>query len=227
MDAYDYAAGFPGLDRVRIDGSNFEESFDTMHRVVQYVRQHRTPYLIQAKVPLLGHHTSGVRKEFYRTQEDLEKHAVNDPGPKLRQRLLQVGVEEHYLQNIENEAWEAVNQQFQEAVQAPEPDPATVTDHVFAPTPITVEKGQRQPAGGEKIIMVDAALFAIREIMEEFPEAMLYGQDVGTAPGWRISRGCYTCRKIQRCKGVQYGHSGSIHYRFNSWDECCRCKANR
>src|ERR1043165_6741627 len=56
MDAYDYAAGFPGLYRVRIDGSNFEESFDTMHRVVQYVRQHRTPYLVQAKVPLLGHH---------------------------------------------------------------------------------------------------------------------------------------------------------------------------
>ncbi len=27
--------------------------------------------------------------------------------------------------------------------------------------------------------MVDAALFAIREIMEDFPEAVLYGQDVG------------------------------------------------
>lgn len=183
MDAYDYAAGFPGLDRVRIDGSNFEESFDTMHRVVQYVRQHRTPYLVQAKVPLLGHHTSGVRKEFYRTQEDLEKHAVSDPGPKLRLRLQQLGVDEAHLKAIEKDAWEAVRTQFQEAVQAPEPDPATVTDHVFVPTPITHEKGQRQPAGADKIIMVDAALFAIREIMEEFPEAMLYGQDVGRRLG--------------------------------------------
>lgn len=183
MDAYDYAAGFPGLDRVRIDGSNFEESFDAMHRVVQYVRQHRTPYLVQAKVPLLGHHTSGVRKEFYRTQDDLEKHAVNDPGPKLRQRLQQLGVDELHLQNLEKEAREQISKQFQEAVQAPEPDPATITDHVFAPTPITHEKGQRQPAGAEKIIMVDAALFAIREIMEEFPEAMLYGQDVGRRLG--------------------------------------------
>src|ERR1044072_3850627 len=106
MDAYDYAAGFPGLDRVRIDGSNFEESYDAMHRVVQYVRQHRTPYLVQAEVPLLGHHTSGVRKEFYRTQEDLEKHAVNDPGPKLHQRLLHLGVDEHHLQTIEKDALE-------------------------------------------------------------------------------------------------------------------------
>src|SRR4030095_6592982 len=38
---------------------------------------------------------------------------------------------------------------------------------------------ERSPMGKEKVIMVDAALFAIREIMEEFPEAVLYGQDVG------------------------------------------------
>ncbi len=183
MDAFDYAGGFPGLDRVRIDGSNFEESFDAMHRVVQYVRQQRTPYLVQAKVPLLGHHTSGVRKEFYRSQQDLEKHALNDPAPKLRQRLLSMGVDEQQLINIENETKEEVGRQFQQAVQSPEPDPATVMDHVFVPTPVTEEKGQRTPPGGEKIIMVDAALFAIREIMEDFPEALLYGQDVGRRLG--------------------------------------------
>ena len=183
MDAYDYAGGFPGLDRVRIDGSNFEESFDAMHRVVQYVRQQRMPYLVQAKVPLLGHHTSGVRKEFYRSQQDLEKHALNDPAPKLRQRLLTYGVDEQQLINLENEAKEEVSRQFQQAIQSPEPDPATVMDHVFVPTPVTEEKGQRMPAGGEKIIMVDAALFAIREIMEDFPEALLYGQDVGRRLG--------------------------------------------
>ncbi|MBO9200954.1 MULTISPECIES: alpha-ketoacid dehydrogenase subunit alpha/beta [Niastella] len=183
MDAYDYAAGFPGLDRVRIDGSNFEESFDAMHRVVQYVRQHRTPYLVQARVPLLGHHTSGVRREFYRTQEDLEKHAVSDPLPQLRMRLLQFGIDSQHLQSIEKEALAAVTEQFQKAAEAPEPDPATVTDHVFVPTPVTEEKGQRQPAGNEKIIMVDAALFAIREIMEDHPEALLYGQDVGRRLG--------------------------------------------
>ncbi|WP_207514884.1 alpha-ketoacid dehydrogenase subunit alpha/beta [Longitalea luteola] len=183
MDAYDYAAGFPGLDRVRIDGSNFEESFDAMHRVVQYVRQHRTPYLVQAKVPLLGHHTSGVRKEFYRSQQDLEKHALSDPGPRLRKQLLHVGIEEHELLHIEKKAWEDVTAQFQQALTAPEPDPATVAEYVFVPTPVTEEKGQRQPAGNEKIIMVDAALFAIREIMEDHPEAMLYGQDVGRRLG--------------------------------------------
>ena len=88
MDAYEYAGGFPGMERVRIDGSDFEESYDAMQDVYQLcAADHRSPYLVQAKVPLLGHHTSGVRKEFYRTKEDLDKHLKDDPVPKLRERV--------------------------------------------------------------------------------------------------------------------------------------------
>jgi len=183
MDAYDYAAGFPGMERVRIDGSNFEESHDALRRIVQYVRQHRSPYLVQAKVPLLGHHTSGVRKEFYRSEEDWNAHLENDPRPKLRSRLLETGIAEDQLLQIERTAAEEIQKQFQQAVAAPEPNPATVGDHVFVPAAVTIEKGQRCPFGKEKVPMVDAALFAIREIMEDFPEAVLYGQDVGRRLG--------------------------------------------
>jgi 2-oxoisovalerate dehydrogenase E1 component len=186
MDAFDYIAGFPGIEKVRINGSDFVESHDAMRRVVQYVRQHRTPYLVHAKVPLLGHHTSGVRKEFYRTAEDWEKHLVDDPCPKLRQHLLTQGIAEEQLREIEKEAADAVAAQFQQATQAAEPNPATVMDFVFAPTPVTAEKGDRSGTAtnaGNKIVMVDAALFAIREIMEDYPEAILYGQDVGRRLG--------------------------------------------
>ena len=188
MDAYDYATGFPGMEKVRLDGSNFEESYDNMRRVVQYVRQHRTPYLVQAKVPLLGHHTSGVRKEFYRSAADWEKHLANDPVPRLRQHLIRKGITEAQLQQIEQEAAAVVAKQFREAVQAPEPDIATVGDFVFVPTSVTAESGNRNgsPVNNNtsaKIVMVDAALFAIREIMEDHPEAILYGQDVGRRLG--------------------------------------------
>lgn len=183
MDAYDYAAGFPGMERVRIDGSSFIESFYAMEKVVAHVREHRTPYLVQAKVPLLGHHTSGVRKEFYRTRQDLEQHGLNDPGPRLKSALLDQGYDEHQLNEIDINAAEEVVQHFRDACNAPEPDPARVGEFVFVPTPVTEEKGERSPASGEKAIMVDAALFAIRELMEEYPEAILYGQDVGRRLG--------------------------------------------
>ena len=181
--AYDFIQGFTGINRVSINGSDFEESYTKMQQVINDVRSNRRPWLVHAKVPLLGHHTSGVRKEFYRTTEDLAKHSIDDPGPKLRQVLLQKGIAESELQQIEKEAAAFVQKNFDDAVAAPEPDPATVAQHVFAPPAVTQEKGDRNPANKEKILMVDAALFAIREIMEEFPEAVLYGQDVGRRLG--------------------------------------------
>ena len=64
-----------------------------------------------------------------------------------------------------------------------EPDIASVEANVFAPTPVKEEKGQRLPKNGERVMMVDAALHAIEELMEEYPEAILYGQDVGARLG--------------------------------------------
>jgi 2-oxoisovalerate dehydrogenase E1 component len=183
MDAYEYAKGFPGMHHIRCDGSDFKESFETMQHVVDYVREHQKPYLVQAYVPLLNHHTSGVRKEFYRSKEDLDKHFADDPFPKLKQLCVQYGVEEDELNKIYSEAGKQIEIDFEKAVSAAEPDPVTVEQHVFVPTPVTEEIGERSPANNEKVLMVDAALFAIRELMQEYPEALLYGQDVGRRLG--------------------------------------------
>lgn len=182
MDAYEYAEGFKGLNKIRVDGTDFFQSYDTMKKVVNHVREHRKPWLVHAKTCLLNHHTSGVRKEFYRSEEDLQKHASNDPLIKIRASILDF-TGDATLKNIEDEINSQIIQQFDKAVSAPEPNPSKVSDHVFAPTTINQEKGERTPSGKEKVLMVDAALFAIRELMEEFPECVLYGQDVGKRLG--------------------------------------------
>ncbi len=183
MDAYTYALGFPGLSRIKIDGTDFPAAFQCMQESVDFVRKTRSPMLVQAQVPLLGHHTSGVRKEFYRTPEDLANDALRDPGPLLRQHLMSVGFLEDEILQIEHQARSEVLADFQKAVAAPDPDPEQVADHVFAPTPVTLESGEREPRGAEKLLVVDAALFALREIMEDYPETVLYGQDVGRRLG--------------------------------------------
>ncbi len=183
MNAFEFAGGFKGLQRISIDGSDFFKSYEVMTSVVSQVRENRQPFLVHAKVPLLAHHTSGVRKEFYRSAEDLAAHAEHDPLPKLKKRLLEIGINGNELDEIESLAKNEVAEHFKNAAESPEPDPAKVEDYVFAPTLVTEEKGEKSPPGKEKIIMVDAALFAIREIMEEYPEAVLYGQDVGRRLG--------------------------------------------
>lgn len=183
MNAFEYVAGFKGMNRIQVDGSDFEASYNVMKEVCAFVRQERKPVLVHAETPLLGHHTSGVRKDFYRSQVDMDKHQLNDPIPKLRNRLIASGVSDGELDQIEKEAEAIVAIDFRRAIAAAEPDPATVSDHVFVPAGITEERGERSPANAEKVLMVDAALYAIRELMEDNPDMILYGQDVGKRLG--------------------------------------------
>ncbi|MFN3772477.1 thiamine pyrophosphate-dependent enzyme [Cloacibacterium normanense] len=178
-DAYDYAAGFVGLIRMRIDGTDFVESFIQMQKAVHFVREERKPLLVCAKTVLIGHHTSGVRREFYRDEADLAKHRAKDPGIILKKYLLEEGFKEETLSQIEIEARKQIEEDFNKAILAPDPKPETVKEHVYAPTPINEEKGNRIPENGEKIPMVDAGIHAIQELMHKHPEALLYGQDVG------------------------------------------------
>ncbi|MBL7889159.1 MAG: tungsten formylmethanofuran dehydrogenase [Bacteroidia bacterium] len=177
QDATEYAKGFKGLETRTIDGTDFERSYNTVKEVLAIIRKERRPFLIHAKVPLLNHHTSGVRKEWYR--DDLEEAQQRDPFPKFRNQLIVSGFDIAELTEIEKQAKIKVAEEYQKALVAEDPRPEDLFDHDFAPTPVTEEKGQREPAGKDKTVMVDSALFAIRELMTKHPECLLYGQDVG------------------------------------------------
>jgi 2-oxoisovalerate dehydrogenase E1 component len=177
QDAFEYARGFNGLEAMTIDGANFTESYEAVEKALKIIREERRPVLLHAKVPLLNHHTSGVRMEWYR--DDLEEAFSRDPYPVLQKQLLDDGFTHKEVDNIESEAITLVKADFERALKAEDPSPADLFTHDFAPTPITEETGERAPANKEEVVMVDCALFAVEEIMREHKECLLYGQDVG------------------------------------------------
>lgn len=181
QNAFEYAQGFHGIEAISIDGANFTESYLALQKVVQTIREERRPFLVHAKVPLLNHHTSGVRMEWYR--DDLEEAQSRDPYPVLIQQLRDVGITVDEIKTIENTAIAFVQADFDRAQKAEDPSPADLFTHDFAPTPITAEVGQRNPEREEKVVMVDCALFAVEELMRKHPECLLYGQDVGARLG--------------------------------------------
>ena len=183
MDAYDFVSGFTGMERMRVDGSDFVDSYQGLEKAFDYVRDNRAPILVHAKVPLLGHHTSGVRKEWYRGDFDLGEHLKNDPIPRLRKELKKQGFKEADLVKIEDEALAFVQSEYAKAINADDPDLDSFMDHEFAPTLVLEEKGQRKPRGAEKVVMVDAALHAVDDILKSHPESLFYGQDVGGTLG--------------------------------------------
>ena len=183
MDAYEFSDGFKGLARLRLDGTDFKKSYEGLGKAFNYVREKRTPVLVHAKCPLLGHHTSGVRKEWYRGKEDLELHKQADPYDKLLEFLLSEGHDKLSLNKIKRDAEKLVMRDYQRALSAPDPNIEEFYTHEFAPTPVVKEKGERAPKGAKSIVMVDAALYAIDDILKHNAEALFYGQDVGATLG--------------------------------------------
>lgn len=181
-NAAEYVSGISGLEAVSIDGTDFELAYSTVSDVFHKVRTERRPFVLHATVPLLNHHTSGVRREWYRN--DLEEAFEQDPLPAMRQWLISNAIcTEADIFALEAEADSLVTADFIRAQNAEDPRPSDLFTHSFAPTLIQEETGNRSGNGGEDKTMVDCGIFAIRELMETHPEALLYGQDVGRRLG--------------------------------------------
>ena len=181
QNAAEYIQGFKGIESFSINGSDFTECHSTIGQALEIIRTERRPVLIHATVPLLNHHTSGVRMEWYR--DDLEEARSRDPYPVLKKQLKKAGLTKKEIEQIEADALTKVQSDFDKALLEADPLPSDLFTHDFAPTPITEEKGTRSPQGGEEVVMVDCALKAVEEIMRAHPESLLYGQDVGARLG--------------------------------------------
>lgn len=176
-DATTLAQAFPAIEHRSIDGYDYMQSVEAMTWAFGTVRTERRPVLIHAKVPLLGHHTSGVRREWYR--DDLEESALRDPLPHLEKSMLSAGWSKTALDNMRRVCKEEVLSAFEQARNAADPEADSLMETALARTDITKAKGVREPQGGEVCIMVDQALHAMQEILEDDPKTLLYGQDVG------------------------------------------------
>ena len=180
VNAATYAKGF-GIKSYSIDGTDFEESYNIISKSITDIRKNSAPILIHAKVPLLNHHTSGVRMEWYR--DDLDKAQKEDPLPKLEKLLVLNQFEKSKLNEIKNKINTKIKNEFDRALKAADPNPDDLFNHKFSPTKIIEESGEKNPKENESIFMVDAGICAIKELMNDHPECLLYGQDVGKRLG--------------------------------------------
>ena len=60
------------------------------------------------------------------------------------------GISDDQLKEIEKNAEIQVREDFEKALAAEDPKPEDAVKHIFAPTPVTEEKGERTPENGQK-----------------------------------------------------------------------------
>src|SRR4030095_5110982 len=85
-------AGFEGLHRFHIDGTDFLESYATAKEAVRLARTGEGPSMIYADVVRLRSHSASDSQEKYRTKEAIEKDKENDPIVKLEHVLVERGI---------------------------------------------------------------------------------------------------------------------------------------
>ncbi len=129
-EIYKLAAGY-GIPSIRIDGNDVEEVYRTAMTALEGARSGDGPSVIEAlTMRMLGHAIHDGAE--YVPPELLAKWAARDPVRLQRQRLVDSGVPDEELVGIETAAKSVIQQAIAAAEAAPQPDPASLTDGVYA-----------------------------------------------------------------------------------------------
>jgi 2-oxoisovalerate dehydrogenase E1 component alpha subunit len=128
----DRAPGY-GMPGFVVDGADVLECYRVAKEAVDRARRGDGPTLIEAKVIRLTAHSSDDQQTKYRTAEELAEVANKDPLPRYREQLREAGVlTEEAEARIAAEVKAAVEDATTYAEEAPEPDPTTAMQWVFA-----------------------------------------------------------------------------------------------
>lgn len=182
---YDMTAGYRGLNRYRLDGTNFLESYRVAVEAVEKARRGEGPALIDADVVRLLPHSSSDDHSKYRSKEEIEADRRRDPIPSFERYLIEQGIlAESDTERIRQEIVQRVDEAADSAESEPLPDPSTATMYVYAPVPRVHKEGFTEPEpSGSKIVMVDAINHALAEEMERNPKMLIYGEDIAGNKG--------------------------------------------
>ena len=178
-------AGFKGLERFEVDGSNFFEVYAAMHKAVERARKGGGPSLVHAHVVRLLPHSSSDDQFKYRSKEDIERDKARDPIPMMTHILIEEGyITDKEANDIQKEVKNAVDAAAEWAESRPLPDAAVVEHHVYGMAHGTPPRDFVEPKHtGPKVVLVDAINHALKEEMERNPKMIVFGEDIADGKG--------------------------------------------
>ncbi len=178
-------AGYSNLLRMKIDGTDFFESFERIQEAIEYIKSGKGPVLIEAEVVRLQSHSSSDDQKKYRDEKEIEEDLKKCPIEKFVKVLIQKNLltREDY-ENMKKETTDEINEAADKAFKAPDPKPEDATRYVYDESGYrdTLEYESTQPSGNN-IVMVDAINHALHEEMERNPDMYIFGEDIEDGKG--------------------------------------------
>jgi len=124
------AYGIPG---VRVRGDDFFGVYDAVRDAASRARAGDGPSLIEAEVLRLQSHSTDDDQRAYRDATELAAEAARDPIPRMREALIERGwVTTQSDDVMRDEVSREVERATEAAEAAPDPDPGSLSRHVYA-----------------------------------------------------------------------------------------------
>jgi 2-oxoisovalerate dehydrogenase E1 component len=173
-------AGFPGLWRGEVDGTDFLASYRMMREAIEYCRT-EGPAFVHAHVTRPYSHSLSDDERLYKTAAERAAEAARDPVLTFPKFLIDEGVlDRHALQRITHEIDLEIHEATQLALRSPAPEPETARDHLYSDTvdPTSDEFAAKAHPSGDPLTMVDALNATLHEEMRRNPDIVVFGEDV-------------------------------------------------
>lgn len=168
---------------LRCDGTDPVDADAAVLQAIEYTRARKGPVILHTLVTRHMSHSSTDTQEQYRTPEDLAEERSRDPLLRLATILRDAGIlDEESQKRLDNASIRSVRDAVDRAVDAPRPDPATITVHVTATDFNDHTPGPQPTDLGEPVEMRYALNRALKGAMECDPRIVVYGEDVADAP---------------------------------------------
>jgi 2-oxoisovalerate dehydrogenase E1 component len=183
------ASGY-GIPGVTIDGTDLLAIRETVRQAADRARAGGGPAIIECRVPRLwGHYNRDI--EHYRTKEDRQNASERDPITVLGNQLMLTGImNRSELEGVWAQAKSEVEGIVNTVLASPGPDPVTAREHVWAPALSAAPGPDTETIEPRNISYIQAINEALSRELEQRPEVLVYGEDVGDAGGiFGASRG--------------------------------------
>jgi 2-oxoisovalerate dehydrogenase E1 component len=177
------AAGF-GLPTYRVDGTWYEQMYQTMPPLIERMRHGAGPVLIEAEVVRLDSHSSSDDQSKYRSEEEMAKARERDPLMLTEKYLLKHRImSEKDIQRLRADMKAEIDAAADEADSKPMPEVGHVLEHIYSDRQPVFEETQPTYVSEEKISLVDAINRGLREELEHNPKVMMWGEDIADPKG--------------------------------------------
>jgi len=211
---YKIGAGYEGLNRFKVDGTDFFKSYEVAQKAVELARAGTGPSLIEADTIRLLPHSSSDSQKKYRSQEELDEDRKNDPIPKFETYLIREKIiNEKEIEVLKNQIKREIDQVAEAMDKKAHPDPDSIDDFLFAPNEDNTDLNyKREPGSGNRVVLVDAINHALKEEMSRDETILLFGQDVADGKGgvFTATSGISTMFGEERCFNAPLAESSIV-----------------